>query len=79
MVVRVRPLSEKEINANYSNVIEVNEMNCCLTIKNPAGQEEEPPKMFTFDSVFGPDSTQVSVLFVLIYFLFNILIMPVVS
>lgn len=56
VVVRVRPL---ESNAGKSVV-------CCdkntktVTVQKPNSTANEPPKVYQFDSVFGEDSTQVS-------------------
>ncbi|XP_018016363.1 kinesin-like protein KIF3A, partial [Hyalella azteca] len=66
VVVRVRPLSEKEIKDGHTNVVEVNQKACCVSVTNPnmaasSHSSDEPPKMFTFDSVFCPDSKQVDV------------------
>ncbi|OQR71775.1 kinesin protein KIF3A-like, partial [Tropilaelaps mercedesae] len=58
--VRCRPLSETEIAANYRNVISVDPIGGIVTVASPAGPSE-PPKCFTFDLVFGPDSKQVDV------------------
>lgn len=64
VVVRVRPQSEKEIQAGYKSSVEVDDLNCSILVTNPDAQEGEPPKVFTFDSVFGTDSKQVSVLYI---------------
>lgn len=61
MVVRVRPLSDKEIHSGHKSMVETDDMNCSLIVTNPSAQSGEPPKVFTFDSVFGADSKQVSV------------------
>ncbi|XP_022711381.1 kinesin-like protein KIF3A isoform X1 [Varroa jacobsoni] len=58
--VRCRPLSESEIAANYRNVISVDPIGGTVTVASPSGGSE-PPKCFTFDLVFGPDSKQVDV------------------
>ncbi|KAL7638809.1 UNVERIFIED_CONTAM: hypothetical protein RMT77_010343 [Armadillidium vulgare] len=61
VVVRIRPLSDREIQSNFKSVIITDELNCCLFIANPNGQDGEPPKVFTFDAVFGADSKQMDV------------------
>ena len=60
VVVRVRPLSEKETHAGYESIVQSDDLNCSLLVTNPAAQDGEPPKVFTFDSVFGQNSKQVS-------------------
>ncbi|XP_028966984.1 kinesin-like protein KIF3A [Galendromus occidentalis] len=57
--VRCRPMSESEIVGNYKNIITVDHIGGTVTVNslNPS----EPPKSFTFDLVFGPDSKQVDV------------------
>ncbi|KAF2352900.1 Kinesin motor domain, partial [Trinorchestia longiramus] len=66
VVVRVRPLSQKELKEGHSNVVKVNQNACCVSVTNPhlatsSHASDEPPKTFTFDSVFGFDSKQVDV------------------
>ncbi|XP_069163592.1 kinesin-like protein KIF3A isoform X2 [Procambarus clarkii] len=61
VVVRVRPLSEKETHSGYKSMVECDDLNCSLLVTNPDAQAGEPPKVFTFDSVFGQDSKQVDV------------------
>ena len=42
--------------------VNVDTVRRCISVKNPAeGAGDEPPKEFTFDVVFGPDSKQVDV------------------
>ncbi|XP_042203574.1 kinesin-like protein KIF3A [Homarus americanus] len=61
VVVRVRPLSDQETKAGYKSMVECDDLNCSLLVTNPDAQAGEPPKVFTFDSVFGQDSKQVDV------------------
>lgn len=61
VVVRVRPLSDSEKKANFACTVESDDLNCSVLVKNLSAQAGEPPKVFTFDSVFGPDSKQVDV------------------
>ncbi|KAK7067890.1 Kinesin-like protein kif3a [Halocaridina rubra] len=61
VVVRVRPLSDKEIQAGYKSLVATDDRNCSIHVTNPSAAEGEPPKVFTFDSVFGEDSKQVDV------------------
>lgn len=60
VVVRVRPLSDREIHEGHCGIVESDDLNCSVLVTNPAAQAGEPPKVFTFDSVFGYDSKQVS-------------------
>ena len=60
VVVRIRPLNDKEMNADYRNIIDVDGIHGTIRLHNLNQSRESPPKLFTFDSVFGPDSTQVN-------------------
>lgn len=60
VVVRVRPLSEKEIETGYQQITKVDTVNKTITVENPQAADGEPPKTFTFDVVFDTDSRQVS-------------------
>ena len=63
VVVRVRPLSQKEVKENRHSIVRVNQSTCNVSVTNPHSNSmsEEPPKTFTFDSVFGIDSKQVAI------------------
>lgn len=61
VVVRVRPLSEKEVEAGYRQITKVDTVNKTISVENPQAAEGEPPKTFTFDIVFDTDSRQVSI------------------
>ncbi|KAF8796903.1 kinesin-like protein KIF3A [Argiope bruennichi] len=61
VVLRCRPMNESEKSANYRNIVEVNQVEGSVTLSNPNGSEYDPPKTFTFDTVFGTDSTQLDV------------------
>lgn len=67
VVVRVRPLSEKESQAGFQSIVESDDLNCSVLVTNPAAQDGEPPKVFTFDSVFGQNSKQVGNIFVIFF------------
>jgi kinesin family protein 3/17 len=60
VVVRVRPLSEKEIETGYRQITKVDTVNKTISVENPQAADGEPPKTFTFDVVFDTDSRQVS-------------------
>ncbi|BFZ24494.1 hypothetical protein BsWGS_27533 [Bradybaena similaris] len=61
VVVRSRPLNEKEVETNCKIVVKVEEVRGTVTVKNPQSSQDEPPKTFTFDIVFGPDCNQLDV------------------
>ncbi|CAL1294919.1 unnamed protein product [Larinioides sclopetarius] len=54
-------MNETEKSANFRNIVEVNQVEGSVTLSNPNGSEYDPPKTFTFDTVFGTDSTQLDV------------------
>jgi len=58
VVFRLRPLSPKE-EADGRKVITVaHEDRGTIEIRNPSSSSENPPKVFSFDSVFGPSASQ---------------------
>ena len=59
VVVRVRPLNDKEMSADYRNIIQVDSINGTVKLANLNQARESPPKLFTFDTVFPPDVKQV--------------------
>lgn len=61
VVVRVRPLNSKELDAHSKNIIDVDALNGEITIENTNAAHGEPPKVFSFDAVFDTDSTQVDI------------------
>ncbi|GFN81582.1 kinesin-like protein [Plakobranchus ocellatus] len=61
VVVRTRPLNEKEVATNCNEVVKIDEVRGTVTVKNPSGGSAEPPKTFTFDIVFGPNCKQLDV------------------
>ncbi|GFR15965.1 kinesin-like protein KIF3A [Trichonephila clavata] len=61
VVVRCRPTNETEKVANYKNIVDVNQVEGSVTLCHPNASEYDPPKTFTFDHVFGIDSTQLDV------------------
>lgn len=56
VVVRCRPMNNKEKDENCLNVIDVDMEAHQVTIKNPSNPED-PPKSFTFDATYN-DKTQ---------------------
>nr|XP_045363784.1 kinesin-like protein KIF3A isoform X1 [Camelus bactrianus] len=60
VVVRCRPLNEREKSMCYKQAVSVDEMRGTITV-NKTDSSNEPPKTFTFDTVFGPESKQLDV------------------
>ncbi|XP_073676339.1 kinesin-like protein KIF3A [Garra rufa] len=60
VVVRCRPLNEKEKVMGHKLAVSVDEIRGTITV-NKHDMTSEPPKTFTFDTVFGPDSKQLDV------------------
>ncbi|KAJ0003052.1 hypothetical protein NQD34_008201 [Periophthalmus magnuspinnatus] len=60
VVVRCRPLNQKEILMGNKQAVIVDEIRGTITV-NRLETPNEPPKTFTFDTVFGPDSKQLDV------------------
>ncbi|XP_004836666.1 kinesin-like protein KIF3A isoform X3 [Heterocephalus glaber] len=60
VVVRCRPLNEREKSMCYRQAVSVEEMRGTITV-HKADSSNEPPKTFTFDTVFGPESKQLDV------------------
>ncbi|XP_053734668.1 kinesin-like protein KIF3A [Synchiropus splendidus] len=59
VVVRCRPLNQKE-KVSHKQAVNVDEIRGTITV-NKLDSQQEPPKTFTFDTVFGPDSKQLDV------------------
>ena len=60
VVVRCRPLNQKEVLMGFKKSVVVDEIRGTVTV-NKLENPQEPPKTFTFDTVFGPDSKQLDV------------------
>ncbi|KAK7922875.1 hypothetical protein WMY93_009777 [Mugilogobius chulae] len=60
VVVRCRPLNQKETMMGHKQAVIVDEIRGTITV-NKLDTPNEPPKTFTFDTVFGPDSKQLDV------------------
>ncbi|XP_010638053.1 kinesin-like protein KIF3A isoform X3 [Fukomys damarensis] len=60
VVVRCRPLNEREKSLCYRQAVSVDEMRGTITV-HKTDSSNEPPKTFTFDTVFGPESKQLDV------------------
>ncbi|KAL4655440.1 kinesin-like protein KIF3B isoform X1 [Arapaima gigas] len=59
VVVRCRPMNEKEKGANYERVVSMDVKLGQVVVRNPRGTSQEHPKVFTFDSVYDWNSKQV--------------------
>ncbi|XP_054890392.1 kinesin-like protein KIF3A isoform X1 [Poeciliopsis prolifica] len=60
VVVRCRPFNQKEKMMAHKQAVNVDEIRGTITV-NKLEIPHEPPKTFTFDTVFGPDSKQLDV------------------
>lgn len=58
VVVRVRPLSRKEKQDGHTAQTVAYEDRGVITVANPKGDADDPPKNFTFDAVFSDTVTQ---------------------
>ncbi|KAJ3300041.1 Kinesin-like protein kif3a [Borealophlyctis nickersoniae] len=60
VIVRCRPFSEKEKAAGHTNIVTIDKAAATVSIVDPrsSGGANDPPKTFTFDSVFDITSTQ---------------------
>ncbi|CAM9194103.1 unnamed protein product, partial [Discosporangium mesarthrocarpum] len=58
VVVRIRPLSRKELQDGHKAIAEAMEDRGEIVVRNPRADEREPPKSFFFDAVFGDRSAQ---------------------
>jgi kinesin family protein 3/17 len=61
VVVRTRPFSNKEKQGGYVNIVKSDTSNASVSITDPRPESvRDPPKVFTFDSVFDQDSIQIN-------------------
>ncbi|KAK0400139.1 hypothetical protein QR680_003374 [Steinernema hermaphroditum] len=58
VVVRCRPLSETEIKQGHQNIVSMHPNRGVVEMRNPK-DSSEPPKCFTFDSVYDGSSKQI--------------------
>ncbi|KAL8622264.1 Kinesin-like protein kif3a [Nucella lapillus] len=58
VIVRCRPLNEKEVSQGCKMAVKVDEVRGTVTV---TADSAEPPKTFTFDIAFGPDCKQLDV------------------
>jgi kinesin family protein 3/17 len=59
VVVRCRPLNSTERNDNRGVIVEMNKSTGTVILSAGSKASNEPPKTFTFDAVFPPDTHQV--------------------
>jgi len=60
VLVRCRPMSEKEKQQGHKQIVQIDQKICQLSITNPKvhNADAERTRTFTFDSVYGQESTQ---------------------
>lgn len=49
VVVRCRPLDEKEIRDGHERIVDIDVNKGCITIHNPKGSNTEPPRIVMED------------------------------
>ena len=57
VIVRIRPMSTKEKEDSRKVIVKADTARAEIRVENSAN-EKEAPKMYTFDSAYGPESTQ---------------------
>ena len=62
VVVRVRPLNDSEKSSDFRSIVHVDNINGMVKLENVSSSRENPPKVFTFDTVFPPEVKQASLL-----------------
>lgn len=60
VIVRCRPMAQKETQAGHKKVIEIDQKICQVQIFNPKTHkaDDQKSRMFTFDAVYGDTSVQ---------------------
>jgi len=61
VVVRCRPINQKEKDTHCKVSVHVDEVRGTITVNNPNGSAGDPPKVFTFDVVFAATCKQLDV------------------
>ncbi|XP_067948401.1 kinesin-like protein KIF3A [Watersipora subatra] len=59
VVVRCRPMNSKEVEQSCKQAVKVDSVRGSIEVTQVG--RNEPPKTYTFDNVFGPDSKQVDI------------------
>jgi len=57
VVIRCRPLNQKEVSGNHESIVKMDVKLGQISIRNPKNKSE-PPRQFTFDSIYDWNSTQ---------------------
>lgn len=55
----------------YMNLKKVDKSTGTISVRNPNGPSDEPPKLYTFDHVFGDDAKQLDI--------YNLIARPIVE
>ena len=58
VVVRCRPLNKTEKSDGRATIVHMDKRMGTVSLQPQGGNNAEPPKTFTFDSVFPPDTLQ---------------------
>ena len=58
VVMRCRPLNSKEKGDKRERIVDVDSKMGSVSLHSGDKNSSEPPKTFTFDSVYGPDTEQ---------------------
>eukprot|EP00741_Cyanophora_paradoxa_P003300 tig00000692_g3207.t1 len=58
VVVRCRPMNKKEMDRNCESVLTFDTSSGMCSLRNPKADAKEPPKTFSFDASYDPNSTQ---------------------
>jgi len=61
VIVRCRPLSSKELDEGRQRIVEMDLKGGRITLKNPKAGSGEPPKVFSFDTVYDWNCKQLDV------------------
>lgn len=57
VIVRCRPLNEREKNLKCKNIIKIDSKVCSCSITNPDPATKSKPKVFNFDGAYGVEAT----------------------
>ncbi|CAF3201396.1 unnamed protein product [Rotaria socialis] len=71
VVVRCRPMSNKELDNDHQEIVYVTETTGTIDVRPPHNANDDGGKTFTFDYVFGPNSKQVDI--------YNLVARPIVD
>ncbi|CAF0926166.1 unnamed protein product [Adineta ricciae] len=71
VVVRCRPMSDKELDNDHKEIVYVSEATGTIDVRAPNSTTDDTTKTYTFDHVFGQNSKQVDV--------YNLVARPIVD